>query len=238
MTNMNQKYKGSILLVEDEENLQEALKLNLELEGYETSIASDGAVALRKVEEEYFDIIILDVMLPEIDGISVCETIRLKNTEVPILMLSARASSADRILGLKKGADDYLTKPFNLEELLLRIDKLIRKNKQLQEKSTVEDSYAFGGNTVDFTAQTAVNAKGENIELSRKEAMLLKLLIQHRNEVVSREKILQSVWGYQVFPTTRTIDNFILNFRKYFEADSREPRHFHSVRGVGYKFTD
>lgn len=238
MTNMNPKYKGSILLVEDEENLQEALKLNLELEGYETSIAQDGAVALRKVEEEYFDIIILDVMLPEIDGISVCETIRLKNTEVPILMLSARASSADRILGLKKGADDYLTKPFNLEELLLRIDKLIRKNKQLQDKSAVDDSYSFGGNKVDFSAQNAVNAKGESIELSRKEAMLLKLLIQHRNEVVSREKILQSVWGYQVFPTTRTIDNFILNFRKYFEADSREPRHFHSVRGVGYKFTD
>ena len=235
---MKKNVTGSILLVEDEENLQEALKLNLELEGYEISIASDGAEALRKVEQEYFDLLILDIMLPEIDGISVCETIRLKNTTLPILMLSARNSSADRVLGLKKGADDYLTKPFNLEELLLRIEKLIRKNKQLQDKSTVEDVYRFGVNVVDFTAQEATNAKGERVELSRKESMLLKLLIAHRNEVVSREKILQSVWGYQVFPTTRTIDNFILNFRKYFESDSREPRFFHSVRGVGYKFTD
>jgi two-component system, OmpR family, alkaline phosphatase synthesis response regulator PhoP len=228
---------ASILVVEDEENLQDALKLNLELEGYEVSTASDGAEALKKVNQEYFDLIILDIMLPEIDGISVCETIRLKNTQLPILMLSARTSSADRILGLKKGADDYLTKPFNLEELLLRIHKLIRKNKKIQDKSNVEDLYTFGNNTIDFNAQQALNSKGEQIELSLKEVMLLKLLIANKNEVVSREKILQSVWGYQVFPTTRTIDNFILNFRKYFEADSREPRYFHSVRGVGYKFT-
>jgi len=229
---------ASILVVEDEENLQDALKLNLELEGYEVSTASDGAEALKKVNQEYFDLIILDIMLPEIDGISVCETIRLKNTQLPILMLSARTSSADRILGLKKGADDYLTKPFNLEELLLRIHKLIRKNKKIQDKSNVEDLYTFGNNTIDFNAQQALNSKGEQIELSLKEVMLLKLLIANKNEVVSREKILQSVWGYQVFPTTRTIDNFILNFRKYFEVDSREPRYFHSVRGVGYKFTD
>jgi two-component system, OmpR family, alkaline phosphatase synthesis response regulator PhoP len=228
---------ASILVVEDEENLQDALKLNLELEGYEVSTASDGAEALKKVNQEYFDLIILDIMLPEIDGISVCETIRLKNTQLPILMLSARTSSADRILGLKKGADDYLTKPFNLEELLLRIHKLIRKNKKIQDKSNVEDLYTFGNNTIDFNAQQALNSKGEQIELSLKEVMLLKLLIANKNEVVSREKILQSVWGYQVFPTTRTIDNFILNFRKYFEVDSREPRYFHSVRGVGYKFT-
>lgn len=228
----------SILIVEDEENLQDALKLNLELEGYEISTASDGAEALKKVHDEYFDLIILDIMLPEIDGISVCETIRLKDTQVPILMLSARSSSADRVLGLKKGADDYLTKPFNLEELLLRIQKLISKNQKLQDKSTVEDQYSFGGNTIDFNAQEAQNAKGESISLSLKESMLLKLLIANKNEVVSREKILQSVWGYQVFPTTRTIDNFILNFRKYFEEDSREPRYFHSVRGVGYKFSD
>jgi two-component system alkaline phosphatase synthesis response regulator PhoP len=229
---------ASILVVEDEENLQDALKLNLELEGYEISTASDGAEALKKVHDEYFDLIILDIMLPEIDGISVCETIRLKDTQVPILMLSARSSSADRVLGLKKGADDYLTKPFNLEELLLRIQKLIAKNQKLQDKSTVEDNYSFGGNTIDFNAQEAQNAKGEAISLSLKESMLLKLLIANKNEVVSREKILQSVWGYQVFPTTRTIDNFILNFRKYFEEDSREPRYFHSVRGVGYKFSD
>jgi two-component system alkaline phosphatase synthesis response regulator PhoP len=230
--------KLSILVVEDEENLQEALKLNLELEGYEVTSASTGSIALKKVENEYFDLILLDVMLPELDGFDVCENIRLKNIETPILMLSARSGSADRVQGLKKGADDYLTKPFNLEELLLRVEKLINKNRKLQERSTLGDSFSFGGNVIDFKAQTAVNSRSENFSLSKKEVMLLRLMIEYRNEVVSREKILQAVWGYQVFPTTRTIDNFILNFRKYFEDDPREPRHFHSVRGVGYKFAD
>lgn len=232
------KSKASILLVEDEENLLEALKLNLELEGYEVTTAITGPAALKKVEEEYFDLILLDVMLPELDGFDVCETIRLKNVETPILMLSARSGSADRVAGLKRGADDYLTKPFNLEELLLRVEKLIEKNRKLLDKTSIGEQFSFGKNQIDFKAQTATNARGELISLSKKEIMLLKLMLEYRNEVVSREKILQSVWGYQVFPTTRTIDNFILNFRKYFEEDPREPKHFHSVRGVGYKFQD
>jgi len=177
-------------------------------------------------------------MLPEMDGINVTENIRISNNEVPILILSAKNSSADRVLGLKKGADDYLTKPFNLEELLLRIHKLIDKNKKLLDKSSVDDNYAFGGNTIDFKAQEATISNGEKIQLSKKETMLLKLLIENKNEVVPREKILQSVWGYNVYPTTRTIDNFILSFRKYFEADSRNPKYFHSVRGVGYKYSE
>lgn len=232
------KEKGSILLVEDEENLHEALKLNLELEGYEVTSAFDGAAALKSFQEEYFDMIILDVMLPEMDGISVTETIRLKNNEVPILILSAKNNSADRVLGLKKGADDYLTKPFNLEELLLRVKKLIEKNKKIQDKETVGDTYTFGKNVIDFKAQDANSCHGNKIQLSKKEVMLLKLLIENKNEVVPREKILQSVWGYNVYPTTRTIDNFILNFRKYFEEDSRNPKYFHSVRGVGYKYSE
>lgn len=230
--------KPSILLVEDEENLHEALKMNLELEGYEVTSAYDGISAMKAVQNEYFNLIILDVMIPEIDGFDVTQNIRLTNTEVPILILSAKNTSEDRVMGLRKGADDYLTKPFNLEELLLRIQKLIRKNKQLQEKSTVGDTYSFGGHTIDFKAQEAKTAGGERIQLSKKEAMLLKLLIENKNEVVPREKILQSVWGYNVYPTTRTIDNFILNFRKYFEADSRNPKHFYSVRGVGYKYAE
>lgn len=230
--------KASILLVEDEENLHEALKLNLELEGYEVTSAFNGAAALQAVQSEYFDLIILDVMLPEMDGISVTETVRLQNNETPILILSAKNTSADRVLGLKKGADDYLTKPFNLEELLLRINKLINKNKKLQEKSTLGDTYEFGGHHIDFRAQEATLQGGEKIQLSKKETMLLKLLIENKNEVVPREKILQVVWGYNVYPTTRTIDNFILNFRKYFEEDSRNPRYFHSVRGVGYKYAE
>lgn len=230
--------KTSILLVEDEENLHESLKLNLELEGYEVSSAFDGVSALKAVQQEYFDLIILDVMLPEMDGISVTESIRLTNNEVPILILSAKNTSADRVLGLKKGADDYLTKPFNLEELLLRVKKLIEKNKKLQDKETIGNNYSFGNNAIDFSAQEATSYDGRKIQLSKKEAMLLKLLIENKNEVVTREKILQAVWGYNVYPTTRTIDNFILNFRKYFEEDSRNPRYFHSVRGVGYKYSE
>ena len=230
--------KPSILLVEDEENLHEALKMNLELEGYQVTSAYDGSHAMKAVQNEYFDLIIMDVMIPEIDGFSITQNIRLTNTEVPILILSAKGSSEDRVMGLKKGADDYLTKPFNLEELLLRVQKLLRKNKQLQEKSTIGDTYSFGGHTIDFKAQEAITARGEKLQLSKKEAMLLKLLIENKNEVVPREKILQSVWGYNVYPTTRTIDNFILNFRKYFETDSRNPKHFHSVRGVGYKYAE
>lgn len=230
--------RPSILLVEDEENLHEALKLNLELEGYEVTSAFTGSEALQKVQDEYFDLLILDVMLPELDGISVTETIRVQNNEVPILILSAKNASSDRVLGLKKGADDYLTKPFNLEELLLRVQKLIDKNKKMLDKDSVGDTYSFGNNLVDFKAQEATTKAGERIQLSKKEAMLLKLLIENKNEVVPREKILQTVWGYNVYPTTRTIDNFILNFRKYFEADSRNPQFFHSVRGVGYKYTE
>ena len=234
---MTTERRPSILLVEDEENLHEALKLNLELDGYDVTSAFDGTAALNAIQAEYFDLIIMDVMLPEMDGINVTETIRISNNEVPILILSAKNSSADRVLGLKKGADDYLTKPFNLEELLLRVHKLIDKNKKLQDKSSIGDTYSFGGNSIDFKAQEAMGKQGK-ISLSKKETMLLKLLIENKNEVVPREKILQAVWGYNVYPTTRTIDNFILSFRKYFEEDSRNPKYFHSVRGVGYKYSE
>ncbi len=235
---IREQSKANILLVEDEENLHDALKLNLELEGYEITSAYNGNEALQAIKDEYFDLIILDVMLPHVDGITVTETIRIQNNDVPILILSAKNNSADRVLGLKKGADDYMVKPFNLEELLLRVDKLILKNKKLQDKETIGDTYEFGNNKIDFKAQVATTWNNLHIELSKKEVMLLKLLIENRNEVVTREKILQSVWGYNVFPTTRTIDNFILNFRKYFEKDSRNPEYFHSVRGVGYKYTE
>ena len=230
--------KASLLIVEDEESLREALKLNLELEEYEVTTAVTGTAAIKAVKQEYFDLIILDIMIPEMDGLTVCENIRIQNNDVPILFLSARNSSQDRIEGLKKGGDDYMTKPFDLEELLLRVEKLISKNKKLKERSHTPDTYSFGKCKIDFSAQVGKDKDGKNIESSKKEVSLLKLLIEHKNEVVSREHILQAVWGYNVYPTTRTIDNFILNFRKYFEKDSRSPRHFHSVRGVGYKFTE
>jgi two-component system alkaline phosphatase synthesis response regulator PhoP len=207
---MSQK-KHSIILVEDEENLQEALKLNLELEGYEVSACADGLAALKILEQEHFDLMVLDVMLPELDGISVCESVRLQKNEIPILILSAKNTSANRVQGLKLGADDYLTKPFNLEELLLRVEKLIRKNEMIENKHSIGDTYEFGENKIDFNGLILTNKRGEKIELTKKEAMLLKLLIENKNEVVTREKILQAVWGYNVYPTTRTIDNFILN---------------------------
>lgn len=227
---------ASILLVEDEENLQEILKLNFELEGYEVTSVYDGAAALEAVQKEHFDLIVLDVMLPEVDGITVCENIRLTNNQIPILMLSAKNQSADRVLGLKKGADDYLTKPFNLEELLLRVSNLIEKSNKIASKTLISDEYTFGKNKINFTSLSC-RTKNGIIKLTKKEAMLLKLLIEHKNEVVTRERILQSVWGYNVYPTTRTVDNFILNFRKYFEDDRRNPKYFHSIRSIGYQFT-
>ena len=230
--------KGNILLVDDEENLHETLKLNLELEGYDVTSAYNGTQALKIINNGYFDLVILDVMMPEVDGITVAETMRINNMDTAILILSARNTSIDRVLGLKKGADDYLAKPFNLEELLLRVDKLVTKNQKMQIRESIGDSYSFGGNTINFKGQTASTHDGKTVELSKRETMLLKLLIENKGEVVTREKILQVVWGYNVFPTTRTIDNFILSFRKNLEVDARMPKHFHSARGVGYKYTD
>jgi two-component system alkaline phosphatase synthesis response regulator PhoP len=233
---MQKKY--SILLVEDEENLQDALRLNFEMEGYEVTSVFDGAEALKAVHKEYFDLIILDVMIPEIDGITVCENIRLFNSEIPILILSAKNSSSDRVIGLQKGADDYLTKPFDLTELLLRVKKLINKSKLISSKEKITEIYHFGKNNINFKGLECTTKAGDRVALTKKETMLLKLLIENKNEVVTREKILQAVWGYNVYPTTRTVDNFILSFRKYFEEDSRNPRYFHSIRGIGYKFTE
>lgn len=222
-----------ILFVEDEENIRDVVKFNLELEDYEVVATGKGRDALKFFRDQHFDLIILDVMLPEMNGFQICEQIRLTNMEVPIIFLTAKDGTTDRIAGLKKGADDYLTKPFHLEELLLRVNNLIRRTSKSPENTP--EIYEFGKNKVNFRTFEAVGVDGPFI-LTKKEAMLLKLLIDRKNEVVSRNQILQSVWGYDVYPSTRTIDNFILSFRKYFEEDQRNPKYFHSVRGVGYKF--
>ena len=222
-----------ILLAEDEENIRDIVKHNLELENFEVVETDNGKEAVHLFHEQYFDLIILDVMMPEMNGFEVCEQIRLTNTSVPVIFLTAKDTSHDRIMGLKKGADDYLTKPFTLEELLLRIQNLLkRSNRQAHDESEV---FTFGNNKVNFATFEAVGNQGA-FNLTKKEAMLLKLLVERKNEVVSRNQILQFVWGYDVFPTTRTIDNFILSFRKYFEQDPANPRYFLSIRGVGYKF--
>lgn len=226
-----------ILLVEDEEHLIDAIKLNLELEDYTVKIAEDGKKAIDLWENQRFDLILLDIMLPNVDGLTVCETIRLKDSEIPILILSAKGSSSDRILGLKAGADDYLLKPFNLEELLLRIQILIKKGEKLrQNRSEIEEKFNFGSNMINFTTYEYEGINDQKGQLTAREIQLLKLLIERKNEVVSRDTILELIWGVDVYPSTRTIDNYLLNFRKYFEIDPKSPKYFHSVRGIGYKF--
>jgi two-component system alkaline phosphatase synthesis response regulator PhoP len=226
-----------ILLVEDEENLRKTIQLNLELEEYRVTTANTGKEGLDSFERGRYDLVILDVMLPEMDGFDVCKAIRSRNKQVPVLFLTAKGSSEDKVKGLRMGADDYITKPFNLEEFLLRVVSLLRRGKQPEKKKTIE-KYQFGDNWVHFGTFEIQNSRGETTTLSKREVRLLQLLIERVNEVVSREEILEAVWGRDVYPSSRTIDNYILAFRKYFESNPKEPRHFHAIRGVGYKFTD
>ena len=225
-----------ILLAEDEKNLRDTITLNLELEGYEVVSVADGKMALKMFDEQRFNVVILDIMMPEFNGIEVCRKIRLTNSDTPILFLTAKGTTEDKLNGFKAGGDDYITKPFNLDEFLARIRVLVKFSlRQLHQDSGLS-SYSFGPNHVDFKTFKATGYSGQEIKLTKKEALLLKLLLDRKNQVVSRQQILQYVWGYDVFPSTRTIDNFILAFRKYFEEDPKNPQFFHSVRGVGYKF--
>ncbi len=222
-----------ILLVEDEENIRKIIKMNLEMENYEVIATDNGRKALELADSQYFDLMILDVMLPEVDGFQICEQVRLRNSKVGIIIVSAKDTSQDRITGLKLGADDYLVKPFSLEELLVRVGNLLKRS--ADDISKDYEYYTFGDNTINFVTYEA-ECKAGTIKLTKKEVLLLKLLIERESEVVSRQQILQTVWGYDVYPSTRTIDNFILSFRKYFEKDPRHPKHFFSIRSVGYKF--
>ena len=224
-----------VLLVEDEEEIKKIVQMNLELEGFEVVSTGNGIKALEIIANQFFNVLILDIMLPGINGIEICEQVRLRNEQVGILFMSAKNTSQDRITGLKAGADDYLTKPFELEELLLRVHNLIKRTSEVTEMNFSE--YSFGNNTVNFETYEAVGVNGP-LKLTHKESLLLKLLIEKKNEVVSRQQILQYVWGYDVFPSTRTVDNFILSIRKHFEPNPKSPQYFHSIRGVGYKFTD
>lgn len=229
--------KQHVLIVEDEEHLLKTIQLNLELEGYVVTAAVTGFEALKKFRKENFDLIILDVMLPEMNGFDVCEEIRKENTQVPVLFLTAKGSSQDCIQGLKLGADDYLTKPFNLEELLLRVNILLKRGKKETGEKAIE-IHKFGDNEINFITYEIKGVNTEKIHVSKREIALLKLLITRKDEVISREEILDKVWGADAYPTSRTIDNYILAFRKYFEKNQKEPKHFHSIRSVGYKFTE
>ena len=224
-----------IIVIEDEPTLAEAIVLNLEMEGYETELISNGGEAIKKMQLlAGANLVILDIMLPEVNGIDICKNLR-KKSDVPVLFLSAKGTTADKIEGLKSGGTDYLSKPFDLEELLLRIQILIGRTTKVGSPSTIK----IGDQLVDFKTYTIQhqNTK-EEITLTKREIALLQLFVEKENEVVSRNEILDRVWGADQFPTSRTIDNFILTFRKIFEKNPKEPMYFHSIRGVGYRFTN
>lgn len=224
-----------ICLIEDEASLSDLIKMNLEIDGYHVETIVHGTEAfLRASEMETFDLVILDVMLPEVSGLTICKEIR-KSAKVPILFLSAKGTTQDRIAGLKLGANDYLPKPFDLEELLLRVQVLIEGVDDLQAAPV---KMTIGKWVIDFTTFQVKNSETNKVQdLSKREIDLLKLFNDRRGLVVSREEILDNLWGNDQFPTARTIDNYILVFRKIFEDDPKNPQYFHSIRGVGYKFT-
>lgn len=224
----------NILLVEDERSLHEAVKLNLELEGFRVISAYDGIQAIEIHKETKIDLILMDVMMPKLNGFDACEKIRLSDQKTPILFLTARDESDDRIKGLTLGGDDYITKPFNMKELDLRIKNILKRINPGNISSW--NQYTINGNIIDLDSFSVLKKDGTTVQLSDKQAKLLKLLVDNKENVVSRKEILQKIWEYDRIPNTRTIDNVILSFRKIF--DKSQSSYFQSVRGVGYKFTE
>lgn len=234
--NLNNK---RILVVEDERHIAEGISLNLQLQGYQVQIAESGTAGLSAWKQWEPDLIVLDIMLPGVDGISVLKSIRLEDDRLPILILSAKSTPEDRIKGLSHGVDDYLSKPFNLDEFLLRIERLLKRDSWQKSETTndgaVTDHYSFGQNHIDFSNAVAT-CKTQEIALTEQEMRLLRLLIANRGKVLSRGEILEVAWGFSKSLTTRTVDNFIVRFRKYFEDDPKNPVYFKSRRSVGYVF--
>jgi two-component system, OmpR family, alkaline phosphatase synthesis response regulator PhoP len=227
--------KPQILLVEDEIHLARGITFNLEQEGYLVSHVESGEEALEKVKVEKFELIILDVMLPGISGFEVCREVRILDSRVPVLMLTARSDERDRIAGLAGGADDYIAKPFNLKEFLLRVSGMLRRSAWYRPEP-VEEGYSFGENEVFLLSYRARTPQGE-IDLTDLEVRMLSLFFQREGEAIPRGAILESVWGYATDAETRTLDNFIVRLRKYFEPEPSKPIYFQTVRGVGYRFS-
>ena len=232
-----------ILIIEDETHIAEGLKLNLELQGYGATIAADGPAGLQLWKELRPDLIELDIMLPGIDGLSVLQRIRLEDERLPILVLSAKAASEDKVRGLALGVDDYLSKPFNLEEFLLRVERLLTRSQwghsgpgdEVLSAGSGPESYRFGENRIDFVKATAQCQQGQ-LKLTEQEVRLLKLFIAYRGKPLTREKLLEIGWGYTRKTSTRTVDNFIVRLRRYFEPNPKKPIYFKSLRSVGYLF--
>lgn len=225
-----------ILVVEDESSILKGLVDNLESEGYEVSSATTGKKGLEKALKEKFDLVLLDIMLPEMSGFDVCKEIKTKKISLPIIMLTAKAKEADKILGLALGADDYVTKPFSVGELLARIKAVLRRfdmHRKAKEKKLA--TYQFGDVKLDFAKYEASRGK-KRFRMSKREFDIMEYLIKRKGEVVSRNDLLDVVWGYEQFPTTRTVDNFVARIRKKLEEKPAKPKHILSVRSVGYKF--
>ena len=225
-----------ILVVEDDPHLAAGVVENLRAEGYAVERVDNGRAALEALEANRCALVLLDVMLPELDGFTVCRTLRERGDNTPVLFLTARGDPADRVRGLEAGGDDYLPKPFHLKELLLRVRAILRRWEWYHSAAAETSVLRFGENEVDFRAFRARSWNGLTQELTEKEAMILKVLAEHPGQIVSREDLLERVWGYDVFPSTRTVDNFILRLRWRFERDPANPRHFLTVWGVGYRF--
>ncbi|HUV30767.1 MAG TPA: response regulator transcription factor [Acidobacteriota bacterium] len=226
----------TILLVEDDLHLADGLTMNLEAEGYQVVHAADGHLVLEEFDKGMFDLVLLDIMLPGTDGLTICKEIRSRGDTVPILFLTARDQAEQKVEGLLAGGDDYLTKPFDTAELLARIQGIFRRQAWLAAEGSVDDEYEFDGRRVNFRTFEAAGPRGGS-RLTRKECMVIKYLVEREGEVVSRDQLLDAVWGYHIYPTNRTIDNFVLKIRKIFEDDPKKPRYFETIRGTGYRFS-
>lgn len=227
-----------ILVVEDENSLLEMIQLNLELEGFTVTTCTNGKKALEFIPRlDDFELVILDVMLPEVSGLTLCESFRLVS-QVPILFLSAKGTTTDRINGLKLGANDYLPKPFDLEELLLRVNNLVKIKPLLEHQHALSKPKQLGDWTINWDRYSITHTiSGVEQTMTKREIELLDFFFAQPDRVISRDELLNTLWGTEQFPSGRTIDNYILNFRKIFEPDSKTPIYFHSIRGVGYRFT-
>jgi DNA-binding response OmpR family regulator len=223
-----------LLLVEDEPHIAQGLIYNLEQEGYRVTHAESGEEALRKMTANRFALMVLDLMLPGIDGLEVCTRLREQGNDIPILMLTARGTDQDRISGLSQGADDYLTKPFNLKEFLLRLNNLLRRMPWTAQPPRAKQ-YCFGNNWIDLETGEAQTNHG-TLQLTELEMKVLQLFFSKAGKVLSRGELLREVWGMSPETETRTLDNFIVRLRKYFETDPAKPQFFRTVRGRGYRF--
>ena len=228
--------RKKILLVEDEKHLAKGLAFNLERDDFVVTVAEDGEKALECFRSNEYDMMILDLMLPKLGGLDVIREIRKTNMRFPVLVLTAKSTDEDRTLGLESGADDYLTKPFHLPELLLRVKGILRRKEWYQEPANREGRFQFDDFWVDFETGKARGCDGE-FYLTAKEAMIMSLLVNKKGEVVSREELLEKVWGYSPDMETRTVDNFIARLRKYFEKKPQKPKYLLTVREKGYRFS-